>query len=285
MAIMWTRTETDMFNEILSGLTISGELPKITSDPTSWTSEQYTKWQVAIYNSTAKEAQDGYNCDACKNRGFFARINETGDFALRPCTCNNVRTQMRNAQNSGFGDMLNRYTFDGYDDKEDWQKRVKQGALLYTQQKELPWLYIGGMTGAGKSHICTATATRILEQGKVVKYVLWRDIFHKMESLRYDEAKYNEYLEELGTVEVLVIDDFLKILDKQKQGSALEIAFEIVNRRYNNRKATIFSSEIQLGELESYDKALHGRIKERCGKFSLNIKNEDSRNYRRKNEL
>jgi DNA replication protein DnaC len=62
----------------------------------------------------------------------------------------------------------------------------------------------------------------------------------------------------------------------------LEIAFDVINRRYNNQKATIISSEIQLGELEKLDKALFGRIKERCGKFSLNIKNEDSRNYRKR---
>ena len=59
-------------------------------------------------------------------------------------------------------------------------------------------------------------------------------------------------------------------------------AFDLVNRRYNNRKATIFSSEIQLGELEVLDRALYGRIKERCGKFSLNIKNDESRNFRKR---
>lgn len=143
-------------------------------------------------------------------------------------------------------------------------------------------MYIGGMSGAGKSHICTAAATKILQQGKVVKYVLWRDVFHKMESYRYDEEKYNEFLKELSEVEVLILDDFLKGMDKQKLGSALEIAYDVVNRRYNNRKATIFSSEIQLGELQTLDRALYGRIKERCGKFSLNIKNDENRNFRKR---
>lgn len=271
-----------MFDEILNGVTVSGEIPKINGDPASWTNEQYTAWQVKNYNSISKEPQNGYNCTACQNRGYFATINYAGDFALRPCTCNGVRQQLINAKNSGFGDMLEKYSFEGYEVKEEWQNRVKQGALLYTQQKELPWLYIGGMSGAGKSHICTAAATRILQQGKVVKYVLWRDIFHKFESYRYDDQKYSDYLNELAEVEVLVIDDFLKGMDGNKQGSALEIAFDVINRRYNNQKATIISSEIQLGELEKLDKALFGRIKERCGKFSLNIKNEDNRNYRKR---
>ena len=273
---------SNMFADLLNGLTPEGEKPQVEGDPVSWTNEQFMKWQVAIYNSSSREPQNGYNCIACRNRGYFAVINYAGDFALRPCTCNKIREQMLNAKSSGFGDMLERYTFEGYEAKEEWQKYVKKGAMLYTQQKELPWMYIGGMSGAGKSHICTAAATKILQQGKVVKYVLWRDVFHKMESYRYDEEKYNELLKELSEVEVLILDDFLKGMDKQKQGSALEIAYDLVNRRYNNRKATIFSSEIQLGELETLDRALYGRIKERCGKFSLNIKNDENRNFRKR---
>lgn len=189
---------------------------------------------------------------------------------------------MLNAKTSGFGEMLEKYTFENFKAEEKWQIWMKKGAQLYTEQKELPWMYVGGMSGAGKSHICTAAATKMLQQGKVVKYVLWRAAFHIMESYRYDEQKYNEYLKELESVEVLIIDDFLKGMDKAKQGSALEIAFDIVNRRYNSNKATIFSSEIQLGELEQLDTALYGRIKEKCGKFSLNIQNDESRNYRKK---
>lgn len=270
-----------MFEELLNGLEPETK-PKVNGDPSHWTNEQYMQWQVDTYNSNEKEPQDGYNCTACKNRGYFALINYAGDFALRPCTCNSVRNQIQNAHNSGFGDMLEKYTFEGYEAKEDWQKILKQGAILYTQQKVLPWLYIGGMSGAGKSHICTAAATRILKQGKVVKYVLWRDIFHKGETLRYNDELYNAYIKELGEIEVLVIDDFLKSMDSSKQGSVLEIAFDLINHRYNNSKATIISSEYQLNELEVLDRALHGRIKERCGKFTLNIKNEKKRDYRKK---
>lgn len=256
--------------------------PKVNGDPYKWTNEQFMQWQVNEYNSKEREPQDGYNCSACKNRGYFALINYAGDFALRPCTCNNVRNQIRNAHNSGFGDMLEKYTFEGYEAKEDWQNGVKEKALLYTQQNDLPWLFIGGMSGAGKSHLCTAAATKILKQGIVVKYVLWRDIFHKFETLRYNDEQYNEYIKELGDIEVLVIDDFLKNMDISKQGVALEIAFDLINRRYNNSKATIISSEYSLGDIEKLDRALSGRIKERCKSFVINIKNEDSRNYRKK---
>ena len=58
----------------------------------------FLKWQVAQYNQIKKENKDGYECSACNNRRFFALINAEGDFALRPCTCNNQIAQIRKEQ-------------------------------------------------------------------------------------------------------------------------------------------------------------------------------------------
>lgn len=52
------------------------------------THEQFLKWQVIQYNKAERPDKNGYNCEACKNRRYYAMINEHGDFALRPCTCN-----------------------------------------------------------------------------------------------------------------------------------------------------------------------------------------------------
>lgn len=55
----------------------------------------FLKWQVMQYNKIVKVDKEGYNCNACKNRRFFARINSEGDFALRPCTCTNIIASQR----------------------------------------------------------------------------------------------------------------------------------------------------------------------------------------------
>ena len=67
------------------------EIP--TYKPLPITHEQFLRWQVAQYNLTVRPDNSGYNCSACKNRRYFAMINEAGDFALRPCTCNNLIAQ------------------------------------------------------------------------------------------------------------------------------------------------------------------------------------------------
>lgn len=71
------------------------EIPKINHTPQTHT--EFLKWQVVQYNNTFREAK-GYVCTVCKNRRWFAFINENGDFALKPCTCQNVIATQRAEQ-------------------------------------------------------------------------------------------------------------------------------------------------------------------------------------------
>jgi hypothetical protein len=71
------------------------EIPKINHMPQTHT--EFLKWQVIQYNNTFREAK-GYVCAACKNRRWFAYINGSGDFALKPCTCQNVIAAQRAEQ-------------------------------------------------------------------------------------------------------------------------------------------------------------------------------------------
>ena len=70
---------------------IEFEIPKLKNVPQ--THIEFLKWQVIQYNKTERPDKSGYNCTACKNRRYFARINNAGDFALRPCTCNGIIEQ------------------------------------------------------------------------------------------------------------------------------------------------------------------------------------------------
>ena len=66
------------------------ETPKIERLPI--THKEFLVWQVEQYNKTSRPAK-GYVCTVCKNRRYFATINGSGDFALRPCTCQNIIEQ------------------------------------------------------------------------------------------------------------------------------------------------------------------------------------------------
>ena len=79
---------------------------------------------------------------------------------------------------------------------------------------------------------------------------------------------------------MLYIDDFLKgrITDAD-----INLAFELINARYNRRETaiTIISSELDLGTVTKLDEALGGRIYERARNYSCRTGGENWRFKRR----
>ena len=231
---------------------------------------------------------DGFNCKACKNRGGFMRLTEDGYLVFRKCTCANTREMIKNLKDSGLADYIKKYTFDKYNATKLWQKEIKKSATDFVKNAENKWFFIGGQSGAGKTHICTAITAEFLKQGKKAHYMLWRDEITELKTSITDVVFYKKTMHKLKTVEVLYIDDFLKN-GKEKDGSLqkpspaeINIIFEILNSRYNSLNLfTIISSERLLSEIKNIDWAVGRRIEERCGKkYVCEIKPDKSKTYR-----
>lgn len=63
----------------------------------------------------------------------------------------------------------------------------------------------------------------------------------------------------------------------------INIAFELLNCRYNNSKLlTIISSEKTVNEIIKIDEAVGSRIKEKSKNFAININKDIQKNYRLK---
>ena len=110
----------------------------------------------------------------------------------------------------------------------------------------------------------------------------------KLKAAISDGEKYQSLIRELKSIDVLYIDDFLKVpigRDESKPTSAdLALALEIINNRYNANRITILSSEWNIKDIIGFDEALGGRIYEMSGSdFCLNIKKDRKRNYRTRN--
>ena len=188
---------------------------------------------------------------------------------------------------SGLGDLL-QYDFDNFVIKEDWQKTFVNAAKAYLRETNNgEWIYCGGQNGGGKTHICTAVCKGLMSNGYKVKYELWRDILQKMRALRFKDDEYNAYVNEIKGIEILYIDDFLKIKRGKESGRTdddeIKIAYDVINFRYqvrDKRKRTIISSEHLLNELVDIDSAIAGRIKEKCGIYKLQIQRSPDRDYR-----
>lgn len=243
--------------------------------------------------------EDGYNCDICKNKGFVAVVTHNEQFgyymeSLLNCRCCRIRNAIRRLNRSGLKARVKACTFDRYETQDTWQKTIKETALRFCDSHNGEWFFIGGQSGAGKTHICTAAAVAKLKQGKELRYMEWREEVPKIKASITDAARYTEAVEALKKVDVLYIDDLFKT-GKNAEGVAaqptaadINLAFEIINYRYNQPElVTIISSERTLIELMDIDEAIAGRIAERTKAhgFCINLKQDAKKNWRMRDLL
>lgn len=202
-----------------------------------------------------------------------------------------VRKTIQQMKKSGLQSLIDKYRMDTYMATEPWQQRVMAKATAFVDEclnkQSDNWFYIGGESGCGKTHICTAICREFLLKGIAVRYMLWRDEALKLKASLTDYAEYDRLMNELKHIDVLYIDDFFKSGStgdngKQKPTAAdINLAFELLNYRYNNPDLfTILSSECTTSDLLEIDEAIGGRIVERAGQFMINLAPDGKKNYR-----
>lgn len=235
---------------------------------------------------------DHHECLVCKNRGSFMKIDEKGYLVNVPCKCMETRKMLRKLKKSGLSTNLQKLSFNSFLAEEPWQEALKKAALNFTQDDQCSWFFIGGQSGCGKTHLCTAITAYYLGLGKSAHYMLWRDEITKIKSAVTDFSEYTRLVDPLKKVDVLYIDDLFKTGNIAKIDSSgptiadVNIAFEVLNSRYiDENLITIISSELVLKDIAKIDDAVAGRIAEKTGseKYCLNLPKDSSKNYRYKN--
>lgn len=241
---------------------------------------------------------EGYDCKKCLNRGFYykmdKRVFKMGDeprpYEVQvPCECMKVRASIRRMKRSGLEDLLKIYTFDNYEETEPWQQRIKNIAMEFpkaVEKLEHKGLFLGGGSGAGKTHLCTAVCREFLRQRKEVRYMLWVEQSRELKPFVNDE-RYSEMLAPLKNVEVLYIDDLFKPVKDNKgyiqppTKGDMNLAVELIDHRYRHKDLiTIISCEYHIPELEEIDSALGSRIYQMTKENACNIAKSKDRNYR-----
>ena len=261
----------------------------ITSEVTP--ARDYEQFKVDGLNNTVgdRDKLDGYDCTICKNKGYIAKLVDNGNgsysHCIADCKCVEVRNSIMRMKRSGLKDIIKDYTFDKFYATEPWQNAIKQAAMEFAKNPD-GWFFLGGQSGAGKTHLCTAICREFLLSGRSVQYMLWRDDVVPIKAAANDGDAYKKLIDRFKNAEVLYIDDMFKT-GKAPDGTAMKItgadvnvAFEIINFRYNNPAlVTIISSELSEDEMLDVDEATGGRIYERAVK-AFSIGKDRKKNYR-----
>lgn len=241
------------------------------------TPESYDQMRCDWYNQS-EGSLTGYNCPKCRNKGSIAYLQD-GMEMHRVCECMAIRQNQSNITQSGLSDAIRTKTFDAYQCKEAWQTALKENVMHYVEKNRPQWLYIGGQSGAGKTHLCTAVCGVLLQRGLQVRYEMWQTIFRDLSQFATRQTRFQQ----LTQAQVLYIDDFLKPINNNfddTNSKEVSVAFEILNERYTRNMVTIISSERIFRDLLAADKALAGRIKERCNGYLFAITRSDEKNWR-----
>lgn len=217
----------------------------------------------------------GVDCELCGNTG---RLIEKGlgllELHVHECVCMKKRRFLRSLRKAGLEDMARRYTLDSFVADTDHGRRVKEAAERFILS-DTGWFFIAGQSGSGKTHVCTAICSYLVEQGRDLYFMPWRDESAELKALITDMDRYKHRMDKLKAVPILYIDDFLK---GKVSEADVNLAFEILNARYNDtRLRTVLSSERSINEILGIDEAIGGRIFERAKGFVILAPDENWR--------
>ena len=236
--------------------------------------EQMLEMQVEAYNNRNGDLK-GYDCLICKNKGRIAKISN-GKEVIAECGCVKIRETLRRIRESGLEKQLRECTFKNYEIWGEWCEFLKDTALKFTE-KGKGFLFMGGQSGCGKTHLCTATVGQFIKKGYSARYFVWREDSPRLKALVNDTG-YTTAINEYKKTDVLYIDDLFK---QQNIGDAdIKLAFEIIDSRYREDRITIISSELTIDDILEIDEALAGRIMQMSKGYQINVAKDRSKNYR-----
>ena len=242
--------------------------------------EDYLRKQVEWTNASEGDIQ-GFRCERCKNKGFVATVHNEEEKYVE-CECMAKRRAEKYIEKSGIKETMERMTFDTFEEKQVWQKNVKDTAKKFIES-DARMFFVGGQSGSGKTHIGTAVAGFYLRKGVRTQYIKWRTEVGKLKR-NVNEDYYEQRMKELANVPVLYIDDLLKSQSgKDFTQADAQVAWELIDSRNQKGKKTIVSSEYTLEELVDLEDSLAGRIFEQSqSEFAISIPKGMQHNLRLK---
>lgn len=242
----------------------------------------YYENRCRAMNETIGKLDDGYNCERCLNKGFIYTTGEDGEMLSNECLdCYNIRTSLRLLKNSG----LENKTFENFIVKADWQKGLLHTVKEFAADTSGKWLFIGGQSGCGKTHLCTAALREIIfTQNRSVRILKWVEASRSLKAAVNDSA-YASEADVYKSAEVLYIDDMFKGGGNAISNADLRLAFELLDYRYLKELTTVISSEFSFDKILRADEAIGGRIREKAGKYVLHVKQDSNKNQYNKNSF
>lgn len=201
-----------------------------------------------------------YSCPECCDTGYCGN---------RICSCFREELIKENIRSSGIGNLIEKQSFDNFDlsiyKDESIKKEMAHNlreAKKYADEftRDSKNMLLIGTTGTGKTHLTTAIAKTVIENGFEVIYDSAQNIVAAFEYDRFKsgygqyEARGEKYME----CELLILDDLGTEFTNQFTVSCI---YNLLNTRLNKGLPTVISTNLGAGELLSrYEDRIYSRI-------------------------
>ena len=206
-----------------------------------------------------------YDCTLC---------DDTGYIEAKMCKCYKQALTLKGYESSGLSRLLDAqsfesFTLDAYPEearpvmKKNYTK-LKKFANEFSERKES--FLLAGNTGLGKTHLSSAVAKHLIENGYDVVYEIAQNIFSDFDTDRFrDRYGDSEILSErYFDCDLLIIDDLGTEIVTSNTESYL---YNIINTRLNKNLPIIINTNLTGAEIE---KLYHQRITSRLfGEFTI----------------
>lgn len=230
------------------------------------------KLSDTILNLKKQASAVNFKCEICRD----AEMVETEN-GWRVCDCKKRKITKAKMARNGF--QAGKKTFDDFIVKDELSRELLRVGEKHIENPERGMAVLG-QVGAGKTHVCLAVAQKLMDTGRDVVYMPYRDMITELKQHTFNYEGYTKLITELKKCETLVIDDLFK---GRTIPNDLDILFQIINFRYLNDKPIIISSEKTMDELIQIDEAIGTRIKEMTQGNGFQIKKDKENNRRMTN--
>ena len=145
-------------------------------------------------------------------------------------------------------------------------------------------MYIYGGSGVGKTHLTACMCNDLISQYKQCLFTSFFEISKLIRATFSFNSDGEEMVKRICDVDFLFLDDIgTERVKKNGEDSWLqEQVYDIINKRYNNRKPTVFTSNYSLNELIT-ERGLMEKTVDRITEMSTAVIKVSGTSYRQKN--
>ena len=144
-------------------------------------------------------------------------------------------------------------------------------------------LYIYGDSGTGKTHLTACMCNELMAQMHQCLFTNFFEISKLIKSTWNGNQDSESIIKRICEVDFLFLDDLgTEILTKNGEDNWLQgQVFDVINKRYNNKKPTIFSSNYSMNQLIT-NRGMMAKTVDRIGEMSTAMIKLTGESYRRK---